>query len=124
MIVNMVAPWGTKYNYMSGMGIPVKVNIDSGGEAERRSGVKVNSSRSEATLRDDCAVSVRHRQARLSGAKRRSGSSGDLGCRGKGQQPLCPCFLHGEEVTCIACDVPSPDWMNSHALQRFSSPAV
>src|SRR5260370_4140367 len=71
-------------------------------EAERRSGVKVNSSRSEATLGDDCAVSVRHRQARLSGAKRRSGSSGDLGCRGKGQQPLCPCFLHGEEVTCIA----------------------
>ena len=31
------------------LGIPVKVNIDSG-EGERHSGVKVNSSRSEATL--------------------------------------------------------------------------
>ncbi len=24
---------------------------------------------------------------------------GDLGCRGKGQQPLCPCFLDVEEYS-------------------------
>ena len=35
---------------VAAVGIPVKVNIDSGGEAERHSGAKANSSRSEATL--------------------------------------------------------------------------
>ena len=48
------------------MGIPVKVNIDSGGKPN---GVP----------------------------ERRLGLSGDLACRGKGRQPLCPCFLAVEE---------------------------
>src|SRR6267154_3329741 len=33
----------------------------------------------------------------LSGAKRRPRVGGDLGCRGKGQQPLCPCFRDVED---------------------------
>ena len=55
-------------------------------EAERHSGVKVNSSGAKRRWRDACARSVRHRQLKTSGAKRRIGLSGDLGCGERG----CP----------------------------------
>ena len=65
------------------LGIPVKVNIDSGrkpnGVPERRR-TAVGAKR---RWHGDCGVSVRNRQAKLSGAKRRQVRRG-LGVQGKG----------------------------------------
>src|ERR1019366_6839038 len=74
------------------LGIPVKVNIDSGrkpnGVPERRR-TAVGAKR---RWHGDCRVSVRNRQAKLSGAKRRQVRRG-LGVQGKGAAvplPLLP----------------------------------
>ena len=75
------------------LGIPVKVNIDSGGKPNGVPERRLTAVGAKRRWRDDCAGSVRHRQLKTSGAERRLGLSGDLGCRGKGRQPLCPCFL-------------------------------
>jgi len=73
------------------LGIPVKVNIDSGGS---RNGIPERRRTAVGAKRrwhGDCGVSVRIVKR---DCPERSGGrfGGILGCRGKGQQPLCPCF--------------------------------
>jgi hypothetical protein len=78
------------------VGIPVKANmIPEGRRTAFRSEGEQQSERSDADM-----VIVEEVFGIVKGdCPERSGGrfGGDLGCRGKGQQPLCPCFLDVEE---------------------------
>ena len=74
------------------VGIPVKVNIDSGGKPNGIPERRRTAVGAKRRWHGDCGVSVRNRQARLSGAKRRQVRRG-FGVQGKGAAaplPLLP----------------------------------